>query len=78
MIIYSVMPMEMIMKQAEEPENPLRYEEAEVGGIKMLVERTASAPEAKIVRLLSTNPQDFLNPHYMPGQTIHFRPEISK
>lgn len=72
MIIYSVMPMEMIMKNLDSTE--YHYQEAEIEGVKMLVEPVPHSTEVKIVRLMSPNPQDYLNPKYMPGQTIHFRP----
>lgn len=72
MIIYSVMPMEAIMRNMENTD--YHYSETEVDGVKMLVEHTPPSTEAKIVRLLSPNPQDYLNPSYSPGQTIYFRP----
>ncbi|MEW9667696.1 YlzJ-like family protein [Ammoniphilus sp. 3BR4] len=72
MIIYSVMPMEMIMKNLDSTE--YHYQEAEIEGVKMLVEPVPHSTDVKIVRLMSPNPQDYLNPKYMPGQTIHFRP----
>ena len=74
MIIYSVMPMEAIMRNMDALE--YNYMETEVDGVKMLVEHSASSAEAKIVRLLSPNPQDYLNPRYSPGQTIYFRPNL--
>ncbi|HJV46681.1 MAG TPA: YlzJ-like family protein [Bacillota bacterium] len=77
MIIYSVLPMELIMQQ-QETNNQLQHEETEVDGVRMVVERSTGIGEAKIVRLLSTNPQDFLNPRLMPGQTIYFRPVTSR
>ena len=73
MIIYSVMPMEMIMKNVDTTE--YNYQEAEIDGLKMLVEPVPHSGEVKIVRLMSPDPQDYLNPRYMPGQTIYFRPE---
>ena len=73
MIIYSVMPMELIMENIEGMSD-IQYEETEIDGVKMVVERTPQTSEAKIVRLLSLNPQDYLNPRFAPGTTIYFRP----
>jgi hypothetical protein len=72
MIIDSVIPIERIFENMENME--CNYQETEVDGIQMVVEPTDRPYEAKIVRLLSPNPQDYLNPRFMPGQTIHFRP----
>lgn len=73
MIIYSVMPMEAIMKGMDETE--YNFTEAEIDGVKMVVEYVPQTTEARIVRLLSPNPQDYLNPRFMPGQKIYFRPD---
>ncbi|RKD24288.1 hypothetical protein BEP19_07760 [Ammoniphilus oxalaticus] len=72
MIIYSVMPMEAIMKNMDNVD--YQYTETEVDGVQMVVEHYPQSAEAKIVRLLSPNPQDYLNPKFSPGQTIYFRP----
>lgn len=73
MIIYSVMPMERIMENMEETK--YNYLEMEIDGVQMVVEQIPNTSEAKIVRLMSPNPQHYLNPQYMPGQKIFFRPE---
>ncbi len=73
MIIYSVMPMEMIMRNVDHTD--YHYQETEIDGVRMLVEPIPHSTEVKIVRLMSPDPQDYLNPRYMPGQTIYFRPE---
>nr|WP_236838552.1 YlzJ-like family protein [Caldalkalibacillus salinus] len=48
------------------------YEEIVHQGVNMLIE-PCGVYQGRIVRLLSTDPQDFLNPDYSPGQVIHFR-----
>ncbi|MDF2684806.1 MAG: hypothetical protein K0R47_5996, partial [Brevibacillus sp.] len=40
----------------------------------MLVEQTGPF-EGRIVRLISPDPQDYLKPHYAPGQIVRFQPE---
>jgi hypothetical protein len=74
MIIYSTLPMELIFQN----ENPESYDnmEIEVNGVKMLVQ-PCGMNEARIVRLISPNPYDYMNPAYAPGRRIYFRPEIT-
>jgi hypothetical protein len=76
MIIYSCMPLELIFENMGQTN--YEFQEAEFEGVKMVVEPSGSFSEARIIRLLSSNPQDYLNPRYMPGQTIHFRPNQSQ
>lgn len=74
MIIYSVMPMELIFRNEEE----MNYQTVEMqwGGVTMLVQ-PIGVNEARIIRLISPDPQDYLNPSYAPGQKVFFRPELS-
>ena len=70
MIIYTAMPLEFVYSGFDEF-HP-QYEEIDYQGVKMVIE--PSGPyTGKIVRLLSCNPQDYLNPSYSPGSMIHFR-----
>lgn len=71
MIIYSAMPIEQILEGID-TYRPM-YHEVQMDGVTMLVEQTEGM-EGKIVRLLSPNPQDYLNPRYAPGTKIMFRP----
>jgi uncharacterized Fe-S radical SAM superfamily protein PflX len=73
MILYSVIPTEVIF-QGMEQYNP-QYEVIELQGVSMQVERI-SYNEARIVRLYSLNPQDFLNPELSPGTLIVYGPTI--
>jgi hypothetical protein len=73
MIIYSAMPLELILEGIEEERQP--YHEMQVNGMVMQVEPINSY-EARIVRLISPNPQDYLNPAYAPGQIVRFAPSI--
>lgn len=73
MIVYSVLPDEIVFKDMDEYEP--QYTDLEVGGIMMQVEQI-NAKQARIVRLHSTNPQDYLNPSYMPGTVIDFQPNF--
>jgi hypothetical protein len=70
MIIYTAMPLEMVYEgfMDHKPE----FQEVEYLGVHMIVE-PAENQKAKIVRLLSPNPQDYLNPQLQPGNTIYIR-----
>ncbi|MBG9800119.1 YlzJ-like family protein [Brevibacillus laterosporus] len=74
MIIYSAMPMELIFANQEQVEKQ-QIQEIQMGGAVMLVEPINSY-EGKIVRLISPNPHDYVNPAYTPGQTVKFRPSF--
>lgn len=76
MIIYTTMPLEYVFENMEEMAKQQLQEIDMGGGIKMMVEQTGTF-EGKIVRLISPNPQDYLNPRFAPGQRISFRPEIT-
>jgi hypothetical protein len=73
MTIYSIMPMEVIFAGMETQTHD--YYEITVNGITMQVERVG-VNQAKIVRLLSCRPDDFLNTAYMPGTVIHLQPSL--
>jgi len=70
MIIYTSMPLELVYEGYNEF-NP-KYEEIEHQGVKMMIE-PFSPYKGRVVRLMSSNPQDYLNPSYSPGSIIHFR-----
>ncbi|MDR6552757.1 YlzJ-like family protein [Paenibacillus qinlingensis] len=73
MIHYSVIPMEVIFEgfDAFSPQ----YLDIEVDGFMMQIE-PLSGYQARIVRLYSCNPQDYLNDQYAPGTLISYRPQI--
>lgn len=73
MIVYSVLPDEIVFKDMED--YTPQYTDIEVGGLRMQVE-AISGHKARIVRLYSTNPQDYLNPSYAPGTEIDFHPQF--
>lgn len=75
MIIHSVVPMEIIFENSEKVEKQ-EIKEVSFGHATMLIEPINSF-EGRIVRLISPDPQDYLNPRYAPGETITFRPDMS-
>lgn len=73
MIFYSIIPVETVFANMDQVEKQ-ELREISYGHATMLVEQTGPF-EGRIVRLISPNPQDYLNPHYAPGQTVRFQPE---
>lgn len=71
MILYTTMPLQAVLQGLEDMQPS--YLEMEVAGSRLLVEETGLG-QGRIVRLLSTDPQDYLNPTLEPGRTISFMP----
>jgi hypothetical protein len=69
MTIHSIMPLEVIFAGADQ--QTYDYVEVTFEGILMLVE-LVGINQAKIVRLLSCQPNDYLNEAYKPGALIRF------
>jgi hypothetical protein len=67
------MPLELVLEGIEK-DGP-QYQEIEVAGAKMLVEQTGIA-QGRVVRLLSTDPGDYLLAQYQPGTEIRFVPRF--
>ncbi|MBS4172577.1 YlzJ-like family protein [Bacillus sp. FJAT-49736] len=66
MILHTTVPLELIF-----PTELSEYEKQEYityNGIPMIVE--AMGEEKRVIRILSTNPEDYLNNSIMPGQMI--------
>ncbi len=65
MILYTVMPVEEVMQQDEKRQ----IVEIRVRGRIIQVE-PVSPTEGRVVRVISTNPQDFLDPRVQPGNLV--------
>lgn len=72
MTLYTILPIESVLHGMDEMEKET-YVELNLNGIMMQV-KPLNGHQASIVRLLSRNPQDFLNPQYTPGRIIEFQP----
>jgi hypothetical protein len=72
--IYSIMPDEQIFAGMDEMQDPV--EEINLHGMIMQVQ-PINERQARIVRLISPNPQDYLNPAYAPGEVIHYQPSLT-
>lgn len=68
MVIYTIYPPDQVIQEParEAPE----YFTIEMDGRTFVMELCDG--HARIVRLLSTNPNDYLNPQWQPGQKVGF------
>ncbi|MDQ0482914.1 YlzJ-like family protein [Guptibacillus hwajinpoensis] len=67
MILYTILPHEAVF-----PAEQSVYDKQNIiewNGVELLVERT-SLTECRVVQVLSTNPQDYLNETTQPGQML--------
>ncbi|MEG6585480.1 YlzJ-like family protein [Dendrosporobacter sp. 1207_IL3150] len=69
MILWTVMPLEAVFPPDDFSPN---YEEVDYEGIRLIVEKTSNE-QCRIIRLLSTNPHDFLRNEIQPGMVINFK-----
>jgi hypothetical protein len=74
MIHYSIMPFESVMQGMDDADYA-KTVELVINGITMQVQQI-NTQQAAIVRLISCNPQDYLNPQYAPGRIIEFQPVL--
>lgn len=73
MILYSIIPAETVFANMDQVEKQ-ELKEISYGHATMLIEQT-SPFEGRIVRLISPDPQDYLNPKCAPGQIVQFQPD---
>jgi len=72
MILYTSMPYELIFP-AEENSAKQTTLEIENG---LLVVEAVSSTEYKVVRLISSDPQQYLNKNYQPGSIVSYKPQL--
>lgn len=70
MVLWTVIPIEMVMA---DPYQPPVYEEIDYAGVPLIVEKTGPV-DCRIVRLISTNPQDYLRADIQPGVLLTYQP----
>lgn len=71
MILYTPMQLELVVEGLEEMKEPATRL-VEIGGVPLIIEDTAPG-EGKVIRLLSTVPQDYLRTDLYPGTVIKFQ-----
>lgn len=76
MILYTPMQLELVVEGLEEMKEPAARL-VEIGGVPLIIEDTGPG-EGKVVRLLSTDPQDYLLPALYPGAVIKFQQYVKQ
>ena len=69
-VLYTILPQEMVFDGYEE-EGDREYFEISMQGGSLVLEAMAKN-QAKIVRVISSDPRVFLNPNLQPGSVIEF------
>lgn len=67
MILYTVVPLEDVLEGIES--EPAPSQELVLNGLQMEVEPLDNF-QAKVVRVISSNPADYLHPEYQPGSIV--------
>ncbi|THE14527.1 ribonuclease [Bacillus timonensis] len=67
MILYTMMPQELIYPHTDMEDNQLKY--VDLDGVSLAVSQSQNG-EYTIERVMSTNPQHYLDGRYSPGQKI--------
>ncbi|OEH94152.1 YlzJ-like family protein [Bacillus solimangrovi] len=73
MIHYTTLPLELIFPA--ENQDYMNQTVISHNGVQMVVEQV-SVSQCRIVRLLSSNPNDYLNQKYMPGTMMNMTVEM--
>lgn len=72
MMLWTIIPIEQVIEGFDKPPT---YEEVDLASMKLQIERL-SPTEGRIVRIISTNPLDYLQDNLQPGQMLSFRPVL--
>jgi hypothetical protein len=70
MILYTPMQLELVLEGMEEMKKP-EVREVDVNGVPALVQDEGLG-KGKVVKLLSTDPKDYMNPNLIPGASVSF------
>lgn len=72
MVLWTIIPSELIFQEQSAAASPV-YEEVDLAGKKVIVER-CSPNQSKIVKLISTCPDDYLLAEFQPGTVLTYKP----
>ncbi|MTI82828.1 MAG: hypothetical protein FH756_02795 [Firmicutes bacterium] len=70
MILYTPMQLELVLEGIEDMKHPM-VREVELNGIPAVVEDKGFG-QGKLVKLLSTDPNDYMDPNMIPGVSVNF------
>jgi hypothetical protein len=76
MIIYTPLYLELVLEGLEDMKE-LKTRQVELDGVPLVIEDTGPG-QGKVVKLLSTNPKDYLRADLSPGTVIKFTQQWSK
>lgn len=71
MILYTPMQLELVIEGLKEMKEPVTRL-VDIGGVTLIIEDTGPS-EGRVIRLLSTDPGDYLRPELYPGVVIKFQ-----
>ncbi|SEN44234.1 YlzJ-like family protein [Lihuaxuella thermophila] len=74
MIHYTILPEELIFFDSNHQKRP-EQKEVVIDGVQMVIQ-LENASEATIVRILSPNPDHYLDPRFQPGNKVQLFPKI--
>lgn len=77
MVLWTIMPSELIFQEQNTMEKSPVYEEVDLEGKKVIVER-CSPNQSKIVRIISTCPEDYMLEELQPGTMLTYKPTYEK
>jgi len=69
-ILYTPMQLELVLEGIEDMKHPM-IREVELNGIPAVVEDKGFG-QGKLVKLLSTDPKDYMDPNMIPGVSVNF------
>lgn len=73
MILWTILPLEMVFAEANS--QPPTFDEIEYAGRTVMVEKIG-ADNMKVVRVITTDPQDYLRPEFQPGTVLKYKPTL--
>jgi hypothetical protein len=76
MILYTILPDQAVLPEEDEVEEHAKKQRfIEMDGLLLLIE-PISESECKIVRMISSDPQNYLDSRYQPGNIVSMIPQF--
>lgn len=72
-LIYTIVPLEQVYEDKNQQQ--IDYEEIELDDKTLIIEPTGPY-QGKLIRLISNNPDDFLDSRLQPGSIIKYTPSL--
>ncbi len=72
MVLWTIMPIETVLENDSIKKEQLDSKMIDYHGRHLLVE-TISETQCRIIRLISTDPYDYLDPIYQPGSILNYK-----